>query len=127
MIGMTRSYTDQIDSIERQMRQLRARRQDVMARHSKRMRKAEQAATFEAGRITLSCFEDGWTSVDFGKLEDVMSRNASIIGACAVSGADADPDKAASRLKLYQKSARGKAAANAAQAEGGDGYGHDDE
>lgn len=118
---MTRSYAEQVDSIERQMRQLRARKQEVMARHAKRMRKAEQAATFEIGRITLGCFERGWESVDYGRLAEVMRLNADVIGACAMGADESEPDKAAVRLKAFQAGRRAEASVDTLPG-GGDDY-----
>ena len=123
-MAKAKSYEEQMKAYEKQMEQLKARKQSVMAKHSKAVKKSEQAATFEVGRITLACFERGWESVDYGHLADVMRRNADVIGNCVVRDeAEVDPDRAAARLKEYQKAARTKPSATA-EDEAGD---YDDE
>jgi hypothetical protein len=62
------------EDYDEKIRQLREQKRAAVARERAEERRAENHAKFVAGGLLLSCFPDGWESVDWARLAHQIRR-----------------------------------------------------
>jgi hypothetical protein len=75
----SKGYDESIESIDRRIEQLRARRRDEVARHERSERRAESAACMAYGRAVIAWAGGDWKAIDpeaFGQLLDKLGAYA---------------------------------------------------
>lgn len=101
---MQRSYEERMAEYDERLRRLKAERQALAARHATDERKARNHALIVAGGILMSCFADGWQSVDWPRLSRVVSENSDVFGRMVT---DVLPTpEATRRLREFEAKAR---------------------
>ena len=96
------------EEYDRKIEQARARQKAARARESTAARKADAHAKIVAGGLVLSCFPDGWQSVDWERLARQI-RKASPVFARMVVPEDERPRDAAeamARLREWEREDR---------------------
>jgi len=101
-----RTYEQQIADYDAQIARIKSRRQAAIARHSQTERKCRNHATFVAGGLVMRCFEDGWQSVDWQALEEVIEGNRAIFASKTTN--KLPTKQAAQRLRSWERSRREK-------------------
>lgn len=96
------TYEEQLLSIDKQIAKLRARKQAAVSRHSQDERKARNHSVMVLGGLMLACFPNGWQSVDFEGVADVIRNNRDAIGQHTADML-ATPD-ASKRLREWERS-----------------------
>lgn len=120
-----KSYEQVASDIDAQIAQLRERKREALARHSEEARKGESAMRHAVGALVLDQFPGGWQTVDLGRLEGVVERNAHVFASCV---ADAAPvEEAARRTREWGRARRARREAQARAASNGEGAGGDGE
>lgn len=75
----SKGYDESIESIDRRIEQLRARRRDEVARRERSERRAENAARMAYGRSVVAWAGGDWKAIDpeaFGQLLDKLGAYA---------------------------------------------------
>lgn len=70
----SRSYDESIESIDRRIEQLRARRRDEVARRERSERRAESAACMAYGRALVAWAGGDWKAIDPVALDAFLRR-----------------------------------------------------
>ena len=99
-----RTYEQQIADYDAQIARIKSRRQAAIARNSQTERKARTHALIVAGGLVISCFEDGWQTVDWQALASVIDGNKSIFA--SKTTAKLPTADAAKRLREWERSHR---------------------
>lgn len=68
---------------------------------ARRARTERDHARQVAGDMLLSCFPEGWTSVDFAALKYVIERNGNLFR--KMSGEPLEVEEAAERLRRWER------------------------
>lgn len=97
-----RTYEQQIADYDAQIAKIKARRQAAIARNSQTERKARTHALIVAGGLVMSCFEDGWQTVDWSALASIIESNKAIFA--SKTTAELPTAEAAKRLREWERS-----------------------
>ncbi|MGN0287582.1 MAG: hypothetical protein ACI4B6_07935 [Atopobiaceae bacterium] len=93
-----------VEQIDREIADLRQQRREAVRRESTAARKARDHATFVAGGLLLSCFENGWESVDWERLARVIEKNRDVFSRLTT---DTLPtNEASQRLREWERRQR---------------------
>lgn len=96
------------EEYDRKIEQARARQKAARARESTAARKADAHAKIVAGGLVLSCFPDGWQSVDWERLARQIRRAAPAFAQMVVPEGERPRDRAEAmaRLREWEKEDR---------------------
>lgn len=103
----TRTYEQQIADYDAQIARIKARRQAAIARNGQTERKARNHALIVAGGLVMSCFEDGWQTVDWNALASVIEGNRAVLA--SKTAAKLPTAEAIKRLRAWEQSQRASA------------------
>lgn len=93
------------EEFDAEIRRLREKKRKAVARERKAERKARDHAAFVAGGLLLSCFPDGWESIDWDRLSRALMRSS---GAFSKMTTTVLPWREASeRLRAWEREQRG--------------------
>lgn len=92
------------EELDKEIARLKRQRSEAVKREARAARKARDHAAYVAGSMVLSCYPDGWQSVDWPRLGNAIS-NAS--GAFAKMATDTLPwPEADARLRKFEREQR---------------------
>ena len=112
------SYDASLESIDRRIEQLRARRRDAVARHERRERSARASACMALGEAVLSWY-GGWRELDPRAFRGLLARLGDERPALAARGAAGGAPTTEEALRAYRAMRRDVAVAEG-EADGGD-------
>lgn len=93
-----------VEQIDKELSDLKRQRREAVRRESMAARKARDHATYVAGGLLLSCFSDGWQSVDWERLASLIDHNKEVF---AKQTAKTLPwDEANARLRKWEREQR---------------------
>lgn len=107
--GIREEERARIDAVrrdyDRRVRQAKARDRDAKARDRAAERRAENHAKYVIGGIVLSCFPDGWQSVDWDRLARAIRKAGPTFAKMVVPEGErpADMKEAKARLRDWEK------------------------
>lgn len=96
------------EEYDRKIEQARARQKAARARESTAARKADAHAKIVAGGLVLSCFPDGWQSVDWERLARQIRKASPAFARMVVpeGGRPRDAAEAMARLREWEREDR---------------------
>lgn len=96
------------EDYDKKIRELREQKRAAVARERAEERRAENHAKFVAGGLLLSCFPDGWESVDWPRLARQIRRAAPVFAKMVVPEGErpGDAAEATARLREWEREDR---------------------
>ncbi len=95
---------DKIERLDAQIAQLKDRRADVRRKLAADERKARNHACMVLGGMVLSCFDEGWRTVDFGAVDQIVKKNSKVFG--SRTAPELPAPEASKRLRLWERTKR---------------------